>query len=30
MNSIIQGAIFGEGSAADLVAEAAQEIEEYK
>ena len=30
MNSMIQGAILGEGSAADLVAEAAEELEEYK
>jgi multiple sugar transport system substrate-binding protein len=30
MNSMIQGAILGEGSAADLVAEAADELEEYK
>ena len=30
MNSMIQGAILGEGDAADLVAEAAEELEEYK
>ena len=30
MNSMIQGAILKEGSAADLVAEAAEELEEYK
>ena len=30
INSMIQGAILGEGSAADLVAEAAEELEEYK
>ena len=30
MNDMIQGAILGEGSAADLVAEAAEELEEYK
>jgi multiple sugar transport system substrate-binding protein len=30
MNSMIQGAILGEGAAADLVAEAAEELEEYK
>ena len=30
MNSMIQGAILGEGRAADLVAEAAEELEEYK
>jgi multiple sugar transport system substrate-binding protein len=30
MNSMIQGAILGEGSAEDLVAEAAEELEEYK
>ena len=30
MNSMIQGAILGEGSAADLVAIAAEELEEYK
>ena len=30
MNSMIQGSILGEGDAADLVAEAAEELEEYK
>jgi multiple sugar transport system substrate-binding protein len=30
MNSMIQGAILGEGDPADLVAEAAEELEEYK
>jgi len=30
MNSMIQGSILGEGNAADLVAEAAEELEEYK
>ena len=30
MNSMIQGAILGEGNPADLVAEAAAELEEYK
>ena len=30
MNSMIQGAILGEGDAAELVAEAAEELEEYK
>ena len=30
MNSMIQGAILGEGAAVDLVAEAAEELEEYK
>ena len=30
MNFMIQGAILGEGSAEDLVAEAAEELEEYK
>ena len=30
MNSMIQGAILGEGDAVDLVAEAAEELEEYK
>jgi len=30
MNSMIQGAILGERDAADLVAEAAEELEKYK
>ena len=30
MNSMLQGAILGEGDPADLVAEAAEELEEYK
>ena len=30
MNSMIQGAILEEGDPADLVAEAAEELEEYK
>jgi len=30
MNSMIQGAILGEGNPADLVAQAAEELEEYK
>jgi multiple sugar transport system substrate-binding protein len=30
MNSMIQGAILGEGDPADLVTEAAEELEEYK
>jgi len=30
MNSMIQGIVLGEGSAKDLVATAAQELEEFK